>query len=257
MSRYEELEKLAKLREQGILTDEEFQVQKKKILEENTHPSPPAPPEKKNSNNVLLILALCALPLIIGAIFWFTKSGSTTASSELADSTQAAAKLDSILTSLPNQPEQQQTIPLTDETIRVAVDEAIIRQLRRSELDGTQMKQGTKRQVERGDLNGDGKDDVAALFSLITVGTETFTEYLVIFLNDGNGSLQLSADRLAGVDDQAQGSEWNLKGIAGKRILVTVHEWGPDDEDDDTAQVAPATSVKELQLKNGRLVEIQ
>lgn len=257
MSRYEELEKLAKLREQGILTDEEFQTQKKKILEESAIPPPSPELPQKKSSNLPLILLLCAVPVIVGLVFWLTKSsGSNQIDAQLADSTQTAEKLDSLLSTLPKTPEQQ-TLPLTEETIRTAVDDAIIRQLRRSELDGTQMTQGTKRQIERGDLNGDGKEDVAALFSLTTVATETFTEYLVVFLNDGKGGLQLSADRVAGVDDQAQGSEWDLKGIAGKRILVTVREWGIDEDDDDSAQNVPSTSVKELQLKNGRLVDIE
>src|SRR5690606_34374340 len=138
-----------------------------------------------------------------------------------------------------------------------AVEEAMIRQLRRAELDGVTMRRGDKLQIERGDIDRDGDDDIAVLFSLINTGTETLTEDLVLLTYDGRGKLRHAADRIAGVDDQAQGTTWDLKGIAAGRLLVTVSTWGEEETSDGTTERRESSTVREFTLSGGQIADIQ
>ncbi len=257
MSKYDELERLARLKEQGVLSEEEFQAQKKKLLDE-PHPAPstpaPVPVQEKRKPNIPLIVMLVLVPITIGLALWILKSGGNGKKLQADDIAS-----DSLLAVAPDTT-QNTTTPsaeLTGAVVDAAIEDAMIRQIRRAELEGTHMRKGDKLQVERGDLDHDGDDDVAVLFSLINTSTDTFAEYLVVFTNDGTGKLRFAADRTAGIDDQAQGSSWNLKGIAKTRILVTVAEWGEVENGEGVSEQHESSTVREFALSGGRIADVQ
>ncbi len=258
MSKYDELERLARLKEQGILSEEEFQVQKKKVLEEQIAPNPTTPPAttapEKRKPNVPLILVLALLPVTIALALWVFKSGNR---DEQLPPNEAA--LDSLLSTVPDTTSHTPavTAELSAAVIDATIEDAMIRQIRRAELDGLHLRRGEKLEVERGDLDRDGDDDIAVLFSLINTGTDTFIEYLVVCTNDGTGRLHIAADRAAGIDDQTQGSSWNLKGIANGRILVAVAEWGDADNGEGVSERRESSTVREFALSGSRITDVR
>lgn len=66
LSQAEELEKLAALREKGILSEEEFQQQKRRILEREAFVAPPPPPPPVRKGSVGKILLWVVLVLFAG-----------------------------------------------------------------------------------------------------------------------------------------------------------------------------------------------
>jgi hypothetical protein len=79
-SRYDELERLQRLRESGALTDEEFQAEKRRLLghqsitpEEETRPVEPEAPSRRRLW-IILVGAGLALAIVAG-IFWGRMSG--------------------------------------------------------------------------------------------------------------------------------------------------------------------------------------
>jgi len=255
MSKYDELERLARLKEQGILSEEEFQAQKKKLLEEPHTPAhrPAGTGDEKRKPNIPLIIILILAPITIALALWIVKSGDNEQEST------GREIVDSLLTDTVRSADTVQPPPsadLTSPVVDAAVEDAMIRQIRRSELEGIHMRKGDKLQVERGDLDRDGDEDIAVLFSLINTGTDTFIEYLVVFTNDGTGRLRFAADRTAGVDDQAQGSSWDLKGIANEKMLVAIREWGDVENSDGISEQRETSTVREFRLSGGRIADV-
>lgn len=276
MSKYDELERLARLKEQGILSEEEFQAQKKKLLDDPAPAAPPeatsdsapqtpstaapnaakqpaslsTPPEKRKAN-LPVAIALIIMSIIMGAVLWNIRDGNKD-NSQLAEQTA-----DSLLATPPDTAgTQQPSAELSSSTVDMAVEDMMIRQIRRSELDGLRMRKGEKLQIERGDLDRDGDDDVVALFSLTNTETGTFVEHMVALVNDGTGKLRLAAEHAAGRDDQAQGTSWNLKGITNARILVAVSEWSETTNAEGVVERRDSSTVRELKLSGSSIVDL-
>ena len=75
-NKYEELEKMNNLKVDGILSDEEFEIEKYKILNSkssNVH-------TKKNKSKLFFIIsAVNVIPIIICTFIWFQRATDTTA----------------------------------------------------------------------------------------------------------------------------------------------------------------------------------
>jgi Short C-terminal domain len=77
-SRYDELERLQRLRESGALTDDEFQAEKRRLLGHETIPAEEAPaeaePERSSRRPLWIALGLAALAIAIVAGLWFGRA---------------------------------------------------------------------------------------------------------------------------------------------------------------------------------------
>lgn len=74
----EELSRLAALRNEGVLTQEEFELQKAALLRgsEPAAPNTPAPPKKKAAKGCLILIAIIVILVVIGAIIGGNGGGS-------------------------------------------------------------------------------------------------------------------------------------------------------------------------------------
>lgn len=105
------------------------------------------------------------------------------------------------------------------------------------------------RKVATGDLNGDGADDAAAVFTIEDGSQNTYMQYLSAFLRQGDGALKFASTSPAGGPGNA------VEGISiedGSIKLKTLTK-GPDDADCCPSVVGDV----EFLLHNGQLKRVE
>ena len=82
------------------------------------------------------------------------------------------------------------------------------------------------REIGRGDLNGDGKEDAVVLYSLEGFdGSNLYLQYLAVFLSQGD-ALRYTTHRIVGGKGKRSMA---LEGISGGKILLKTKEYRPGD----------------------------
>ena len=126
------------------------------------------------------------------------------------------------------------------------VDKFVANQAKRERADEYE----EARKIIRGDLNGDGKEDVAVLYTLEGFGgTNLYLQYLAVFINRGNKFVYATQRRVGGKNQRIL----ELKSIAKGQINFETQEYLRQD-----ASCCPSgKGHARFTFNNGKLKEIK
>jgi len=114
------------------------------------------------------------------------------------------------------------SIAQTTKPVDVVITDFLARQ---EEKEGA-TEYGEAREIARGDLNGDGREDAVVLYSLEGFdGSNLYLQYLAVFVNHGGG-LRYVTHRIVGGKGKRSMA---LEGISGGKILMKTEGYRPGD----------------------------